>query len=505
MNNIVDAYSQMNTKDKKKFLAQLDNKQSLAMYDILKMAKHKITPALWVEQNIGDTLWDMQGVILNSFIKSRRISVRSCHGAGKSFTAARAALWFLNTFEDSIVVTTAPTFRQVKKILWKEIRAAHKKSVVPLKGNCLTTELNISPEWFAFGFSTKEPDAFQGLHSKYILLIFDEASGIEADLHVSAEGILSNENAFKLSIGNPTDPASPFAADFRDPDVRKITISAFDTPNFTAFNIKPADIAKGTWEQKITGPLPYAALVSPHWVARAYRKWGPESPMYQARVLAQFPEQGTDTLIPLSWIDRAAQKDIPEKGVPVLGVDCAYFGDDKNKVCKRNGGRLRIVDTWGGQDTQASAGRVIRNYKDMTPRASHINVDVIGYGAGVVDRVIEEKCPGVRVNVAESAYDSEQFKNKRAELYWELRLLFQDNKVDLDIHDEDLQAQLSSLKFKYTGKGQIQIEAKDEMKKRVGHSPDDADAAMLSLDNAPTVVVAGDALSMDTNQSKWRK
>ena len=89
----------------------------------------------------------------------------------------------------------------------------------------------------------------------------------------------------------------------------KFRISAFDTPNFTHFGITEIDILSGEWRQKVTGPLPHPYLVTPHWVERMTKK-GTDSPFYQSRVLAKFPSQEPDTLIPLDWIDEAVRRNL---------------------------------------------------------------------------------------------------------------------------------------------------------------------------------------------------
>lgn len=114
---------------------------------------------LFVTNNfIGEQPWSAQADILRSIRVNKVTTVRSCHDVGKSYTASRAALDFLTTYEDSIVVTTAPTFRQVEHVIWREIRGAHRKAKVPLGGKMLKTRLDLSEEWYAIGVSSNDPD-----------------------------------------------------------------------------------------------------------------------------------------------------------------------------------------------------------------------------------------------------------------------------------------------------------------------------------------------------------
>src|SRR5581483_4456911 len=139
-------------------------------------------PVYFVEGIFGDTLWQKQQDIINSIRDFKYTTVRSCHGAGKSFIAARIVLWFLYSFANSKVITTAPTFRQVEDILWREIASAMSKKRFSLEGQLNQTSLDLGNDWFALGLSTNEPSRFQGFHATHILLIVDEASGVPQNI-----------------------------------------------------------------------------------------------------------------------------------------------------------------------------------------------------------------------------------------------------------------------------------------------------------------------------------
>src|SRR5581483_571785 len=149
-------------------------------------------------------------------------------------------------------------------------------------------------DWFALGLSTNEPSRFQGFHATHILLIVDEASGVPQNIFDASEGIVSSQGARILYIGKPTDIEGEFYKSFKLPHTNKIHISAFDTPNFTQFGITLEDIRTDAWRQKITSDLPAPYLITPEWVYDKYLRWGETSPMWAARVLGEFPEQGED-------------------------------------------------------------------------------------------------------------------------------------------------------------------------------------------------------------------
>ncbi len=410
----------------------------------------------------------------------------SCHAAGKSWISARCVLWFSYCHELSRVVTTAPTFDQVRDILWQEIRQAHAGARRPLGGKLLDTRLDLGPNWFATGRSTNDANRFQGAHSSKgsILVVADEAAGIEPDIWVGIDGILTSEDSHLLAIGNPTEPSGEFFEMFKRPGVVKIHISAFDTPNFTAFGITIEDIRSGEWKAKITGPLPAPWLITPEWVADKWQKWcggskaGEDNPLWVSRVLGQFPKISKDTLIQLSWITEAQKRSLPESGPAVLGCDIARYGEDETVIILRRGPVARIVKTTFQEDTMRTTGRVITALGDTG--ATEARIDADGLGAGVYDRLNEQGKPAVEMRSGQSPRDKEQFLNARAEWFWGLRERFECGDIDLD-KDEDLAAQLANIKYKFTSKGQIQIESKDEMKRRGVHSPDRADALMLAF------------------------
>ena len=446
-------------------------------------------PVDFIELAFGDILWSKQKDICNSVRDNKYTSVKSCFDSGKSFIASRIAQWFLYSFPNSKVVTTAPTFKQVKDILWRELRASNRKAKVNLGGQLNDTSLDLSPDWFAVGMSTNDPSNFTGIHAVYVLVIIDEAAGVEEDIFNAAEGLISSQQARILYIGNPTNIEGTFFRSFKLPSYSKISISAFDTPNFTAYGITIDDIRNNTWKEKITGDLPAPYLVTPDWVYDKFIRWGETSPMFQALILGVFPEQGESTLIPLHKIEAAytLNLEIQEDDPEVTGVDIARFGSDKSEFAYRKGSKVLDWRTVTNSDTVQTSG-TLRQFLGLHPR-SGARIDDIGVGAGVLDNVktAEEFKDIQGVNVGMPSNEPEMFYNLRAEIYWNLRERFINGEIDLSGLPkevfEDLSAQLSNINFEYTIKGQIKIESKEEMKKRGLPSPDKADALALAFGN----------------------
>jgi hypothetical protein len=442
-------------------------------------------PSYFISHVLGETPWKTQIEILEAVRDNKEVVVASCHAAGKSWISARAVLWFTVSYYMARCVTTAPTFDQVKDILWQEIRRAYASSLTPLGGRMLDTRLDIGPNWFATGRATNDSNRFQGAHSQegHILVVADEAAGIESDIWIGIDGILTSLDSHLLAIGNPTEPSGEFYEMFKRPGVVKIHISAFDTPNFTAFGITIDDIRSGEWRTKITGPLPAPWLITPDWVADKWQKWGEESPLWISRVLGQFPDISNDTLIPLSLITKALERSLPEGTPNSLGCDIARQGSDETVIIHRTGPVARLHKVTRQEDTMQTTGRIIAAL--AATGASEARIDAVGIGAGVFDRLKEQGKPAVEMQSGQAPQDKERFLNARAEWFWGLRERFESG--DIDIDDEDLAAQLANIKYKFTSRGQIQIESKDDMKKRGLHSPDKADALMLAFASFRTV------------------
>lgn len=441
----------------------------------------RVDPEWWVRTVLGNDPWSGQVQILEAVRDHRAVAVRSCHGIGKDWIAARVALWFLYTHQPSIVITTGPTDRQVKGILWKEIGLAHARAQWPLQGECLTQELKLDRDWWAWGFTAPhtDPNRFQGFHEQNVLVIIDEASGVSSEIYLAIEGVLTSANAKKLEIGNPTDSLSAFGNSFKAPRVRKLAFAAWDTPNFTTFGIVEDDLRTGAWEKKVTGQLPYPSLVTPQWAFERYHAWGPESPHYISRVRGEFPPDSPNALIPLALIEQAQQRTLAPTEPIELSVDVARFGDDTNTIGERRGPVFRIIGQHGKTDTMTTTGLVANALQETG--AARAKVDVVGIGAGVVDRGLELNLPFLEASAGSKANDPERFVNARAEWFWGLRERFESGDIDLDPADEELAYELATIRWKPDSRGRVQIEAKADMKKRLGRSPDRADTAAMAF------------------------
>lgn len=436
----------------------------------------------FVKDMFAEDLQPYQTEIMNSVAKHTRTAVKSCHDSGKSYTASRLAGQYLATHPDSIVLTTAPTFRQVENVIWREIRGMYHKAIRPLGGDePLKTRWEYSPNWYAIGISSRDSNAIQGFHSKSgdILIIVDEGAGVSEDIFEGIEALLTSGHARLLVIGNPTSLTGKFFRMFKDPTVNKISISCFDTGNFKANGIKNLDDLRNFDFTKMVLPYPY--LLNPQWAHHKLYDWGEDSPMFQSRVLGNFPEQDKNTLIPLNWLDLASteeRREMVPKGRAAYGHDIARYGDDNSVRLKRYGDWVSDIDVFHQEDTTMTTGRAVDALRD---ELGLYFIDITGgLGAGPYDRLVELNYPTVYgLNMSAKATDPAQYINLRAELAWIVRDKFKRGEIYIP-DDDDLKAELSNIRYKLASDGRRQIESKDEIKKRVKRSPDRADALFMS-------------------------
>jgi phage terminase large subunit len=431
-------------------------------------------PCLFAQEVLGAEPTDQQWEASRAVVKTRRVSIRSGHGTGKSTFMAWCILWFLACYFPSKVPATAPTSHQLEDVLWSEIAKWHRvmRERYPALGEQF--------EWSAGAFRMKSapnesfsvartsrperPEALQGFHAENILFLIDEASGVADNVFEVAEGALSTDGAFVVMAANPTRQSGYF----------------FDSHHKM----------RGAW-----AALHWSGLDSPRvsrdYIANMAKKYGERSPVYKVRVLGEFVG-AADGVISLELCEAAKIRDVQPiaSAKTVWGVDVARFGDDSSALAKRKGNvQLGLIQEWYGKDTMQLAGLIKKEW-DETPdkdRPVAINVDVIGIGAGVVDRLKELGLPVVGVNVSEAeATNGDSLKdakgkpirlfNKlRDQLWWLAREWLEAKDCKL-CDDDELIAELTTPTYTVLSNGLIKVEGKPELKARGVKSPNRADA-----------------------------
>ena len=432
---------------------------------------YQADPVGWAEDFLDVHLWSKQRQVLESVFNNRRTVVRSCHSAGKTFTAAVTVLAFAYLKRPCKIVTTAPTWYQVTDLLWSEIRRLYRDRLQPkgFRGEVLTTRLRLSADHFATGISPNESVNFQGFHSENILVVCDEAPGVDREVLEGAESLMASGNAHMLWIGNPTIPSGHFYDAFRVGEWERISISAYDTPSFSGEEV-PAEMDK--------------VLISKSWVEEKEQEWGLESALWASRILGVFPDSTDEQLISLHEVEQAIGRQVPAEGETVLGVDVARFGSDETVLVTRRGPAVIEVQSRSQPDMMEICGLVQQTKNRLG--VDRVQVDEIGLGAGVIDRLNELGIEAVGVNSSRKAIEDDKYFNTRTELWF----LIKDYLATASLPDRPkLTEDLSAPQYRFTSRGQYRLEGKDDIKKRIGRSTDFGDALAIALYQPPPKAV----------------
>lgn len=447
--------------------------------------KYQTNPVAFVREVLGVEPDPWQVEFLEAIAKGhRRISIRSGHGVGKSTGASWAMLHFLLTRYPVKVVVTAPTSAQLYDALFAEMKRwvkelppalsellEVKQERVELKSS--TTEAFIS----ARTSRAEQPEALQGVHSEHVMLVADEASGVPEAVFEAAAGSMSGHSAVTILLGNPVRSSGFF----------------FDTHNRL----------RGEWWTRRVSCVD-SPRVSAAYVAEMASRYGEDSNAYRIRVLGEFPKSDDDTVIAMDLLESALHRDVATnpKAPVVWGVDVARFGSDSSALCKRKGNMVtEQIRRWRNLDLMQLTGAIKAEYDGtaMEERPIEILVDVIGLGAGVSDRLLELGLPARGINVSESPAMGETYRNLRAELWYKAKQWLEKRDCRLP-KDEQLIAELATVRYKFMSSGKIQIESKDEIRKRGLASPDLADAFVLTFASDAGIALYGTSFS-----SKWAK
>lgn len=485
----------------------------------------RMRPELFFKDVLGvTTLEDYQIDVLHAIVNNKQVSIKACHSLGKTFIMARVALWFFSCFRNSIVITTAPTYKQVEKLLWGELRDAYKNAKMALGGKLLNTQLKKSDKWYCMGFSPQKSagsseeqqgSTFQGFHSDYVLIIFDEATGVDADIWKMARGLMTSGKIVKfVAIANPTTRACEFFKCFSSAAWKQITLTCFDSPNLRVNGFNSVDdveieverlqlMSKEDQLRELASykkPTPH--LVSAEWVIEQSLEWGVEHPLTVSKAFGQFPNEDESVLIKMRFVEEAQKRDveIEPHHERSIGVDVARFGSDKSVICEMVGTKETHQEVHAKRDTGHISGSVIRVINgEHRDRKTVVMVDATGIGAGVYDNLVQAQSEGLIPKdvelyevhfgsspVLKTEDDKEEIEQIKSRFVNLKSRMFNLLAVDLEhslsiISDMEYLKELPTLKYKLDSKSKMRMESKDEYKKRTGRSsPDRSDALALA-------------------------
>jgi hypothetical protein len=406
-------------------------------------------PVGWAREKMGLYLWSKQVEILEAVKEHRKVAVKSCHGPGKSFSAGNLVAWWLDPdthpLGEAFALTTAPSWPQVETILWREIRRRHHKGNLAgritrdcqwILGDPGTKKLDDSEEIIGMGRKPQDydEDTFQGIHARYLLAVLDEANGIPEALWDSVLAVATGVNSRILAIGNPDDPNSRFAKVCKPGSGwHVIQISAWDVLRAVEEEGIPDHVAE--------------QLTSHEYIDTARKEWGEGSPRWQSKVEGEFPDVSDEYLISPALLEKCYQNDLPGLELGRFAADIARYGVDKSVLYRNRGGVVRLVAEWQKEDTMQSAGRIARELRSHGNNRPPANIDIIGVGSGVYDRLREQRLNVAPYQGSSRALNPAKFKNRRSEVWWTFRELAEEGLLDLDRADEKLAAELTAVKW----------------------------------------------------------
>lgn len=408
-----------------------------------------------------------------------KVCVKAGHGVGKTTLMAILAIWHTLLFPDSKAAATAPTASQLRDVLMaevgKQLRSAHgfvkehlESSTMRLsfKGRETTQFLT------ARTARPEDPSALQGLHATHMAYFIDEAFGVADPIFEVARGAMSTEGARVLMCGNPTATSGyAYNAFHRNAEMWKcFTLSCVDSP-----------------------------LVTRQYIQEMEKEYGIDSDVFKVRVLGQFPSAAICQFIPTDVVDAAlgrfAHRMQYDYAPVVLGVDVAWFGDDRSVIFLRQG--LRASMLWQGYniDTMTFAG-LVAQYQDEH-KAQAVFVDATGVGAGVVDRLRQMGRTPIAVMLGGRAIQS-KYRNKRANVWGDMKEWLQAG--GCIPKDDGLREDLINVQYGFTIDGKVQLERKEDMKKRGLASPDLADALALTFSEPLVKLTPLEEVKGETNR-----
>lgn len=457
-----------------------------------------------------------QDEIIGNLPQLKRVAVRGPHGLGKTSLASWVVLWFALTRDgnDWKVPMTASAWRQLTKFLLPEIHKWARRlkwdkiGREPFNTRLELQSLNLKLDTGeAFAVASDQPELIEGAHADHLLYIFDESKAIPDTVFDSAEGAFSGTGeTFALAISTPGEPVGRFYDIHR----RKVGYEEWWTRHVTT-------------EEAIK-----AGRIDAEWVENRKRQWGESSAVYQNRVAGEFAANDEDSVIPLAWIELANQRwlELTESGewgtFTSVGVDIGGGGEFSDKTVEalvfdrwkvkelrkfprgdvdtatmQEAGRTKgILDAYGGPSTGSGGPKAI--------------LDGTGLGAGSYHRLREQGYENAYSFVAAQAAERNgerlrdrtnefEFANKRSAAWWFMRELLDpvDGEAIALPPDDELTGELTTPKKRITSGAKIQVESKDDIKKRLkGRSTDSADAVIQGLIGPELIEELGEVVSM---------
>jgi hypothetical protein len=484
-------------------------------------------PEVYAKERLCLNLTAEQIEILYSILHNRRTAVKAHHSLGKTFVAAIAALWWIDAWPAHISYITAPTWGQALGLTFKQAKRMAMLNKLDFdildSGVIRDKDRFRQTERFVKALNAENGEGFQGEHTAPILVIIEESVGVPGYIFDASEGLMTHPECRILEIANPTDEATKFGEHCELPTYEVFSYSALDHPNIEAElhckNVPFEGAVRLQWLCEMldkecevvdtkdadcfefyTVPDIREAVNGQPIPVDAIKVWYKPTAFFQGRVLGEFPTEASDKVIPSGWLKSLPPIEINKEHRVQLGCDVARFGNDRTTIFSRIGSvsmrakELRKFDTIAIADSIEDEAKELAKTLETSDqyKSFYINIDVTGgLGAGPYDLLKSRGFTNViGVNSSESAHDAELYRNKRSELWFDVRDRAKDKNLDLSRLPMEIRRklikELGTPLYKVMG-GKKVVEDKAETKKRLGVSPDLADGFNLSYYESPNV------------------
>lgn len=471
-----------------------NNKLEIQVYERLQ------DPVFFIKEILGvERLTKDQIKVIRALWKNKYVGVKAAHGVGKTFLSAAITLAYLYSHPNTIVITTAPTMRQVRDLLWSELSHLYNRARYPLGGELLQVRLRLDAKWYAEGIATdpgKEDVSatkIQGYHGEKLLVIIDEAVGVHPTIWEAIDGITSSRESKILAIGNPSTSNCMFYKKLREHDWYEMQISALNHPNvkFQKEIIKGAVDYKWV-KEKVRKWCSYVGKHNEKWKTFEFNGviYKPNT-LFLWKVLGEFPLDDMDKLIPIEKIENAMNRAKIiglENEIRDMAIDVARV-NDASCIAINIGNNYEVFRYY--LKTEELLSEIVN--KIVTYKPYRVGVDCDGIGGAIYDllnnmrdnhqikdkhgKEVEFELVEIRGSASPILFEDskEKFANFRSQMY----SLFAN---DIDYiklpQDDDLEEELNAPMMKQDRFGKNLLEPKDVIRQRIGRSPDSADAVV---------------------------
>lgn len=393
-----------------------------------------------------------------------RFSTSSGHGIGKSALVAWIILFIMSTRPQCKGVVTAMTSPQLETKTWVELAKWHRRcitghwfDITTSRGNMKIVNKDHPETWRCDAQTSREEnsESFAGLHAadSTPFYIFDEASGVPDEIWSVAEGGLTDGEPHFHAFGNPTRSSGRFHQNTFGRQRHRWITREIDSRSVAITNKELIQ----TWIDD----------------------YGVDSDFVRVRVLGKPPRQSSMQFIGSDVADmgQTAQVFHDQGAALTMGIDVARFGDDQSVISFKRGSDARSIE-WikvRGLDTMQLSGLAIEKIEQYKP--DHVFIDGVGVGGGVVDYIRKAGYLVTEVNAGGRPQDEKRYKNRRAEMWDRMKTWLQQG--GCIPADDELHQDLVGVEYGYDLQQRLQLERKEDMKRRGLASPDCADSLSL--------------------------